>query len=177
MKKLLIGAALLVAVIITGCAPTPVVTTNANGSFSTNYVANAQATQFAAGAQTAAPVIGAAVPAPYGAAVGLGVGLIGIIVGAFSKFQANKANATANLHQSTLQAVVTGIENAVPDIQTALTTVSTSGVLPAQTAASITTANNILSAVKASITSATTANGTAANLNATLAKSGIGPTA
>lgn len=165
----------------TGCAGEQVTaTTNPTTgvvTLVTNYVPNTAATQVGVVAQTTAPIIGATVPQPYGGAAALGVGLLGLLATSIASGIAAYKNAQANLHQSTLQAVVTGIESSIPDIQTALTTTATSGVVSTDTTKAINTANSVLSAVKGSITSATIANGTAINLNKTLATAGVGPTA
>lgn len=165
------------AFILVGCAGQQVSTNPTTGVTTTNYVPNVAATQLAASAQTAAPVIGAAVPQPYGAMAGLAVGLLGLLVGGIASAVAVKKNAQANLHQSTLQSVVTGIESAVPAVQQALTVTAQSGVVAPATVNSLNTANAVLSAVKGSIQSATVASGTATNLNTVLASAGVGPTA
>lgn len=143
----------------------------------TNFVANSTVTSLASTAQSVAPIIQATVPAPYGSIVGYGLGLLGLIGTTIAGGVAASKNAQANLHQSTLQAVVTGIENALPGVQQALATPLPAGAAPASVQTSLTQSNAVLSAVKASITSTTVASGTATNLNTTLAKVGIGPTA
>lgn len=171
---LLLGA-LTCSLFIMGCAESQIVT-DANGNSMTNYVPNATAESIGNQAKAAAPMIGSAIPAPYSAPVTLAIGLLGLLTTAGASLVAKVQNNRANLHMSTLQAVVNGVENAVPDIHAVITSVAGSGVVSDNAAKSLTTADNILSAVKGSIASATQASGTAANLNNILAKQGIGPT-
>lgn len=175
-----LGLILVVAALSFGCAGQTISTVqNPDGTASTvtNYTPNATATQLGNGAQTAALIIGAAVPSPFGGAAALGIGLLGLITTTVAGAIAAGKKAQANLHQNTLQAVITGVENALPGIQQALTTTAASGVASANVNTSLNTANSVLSAVKASITSATFATGTHTNLNNNLAQAGVGPTA
>jgi hypothetical protein len=154
-----------------------VYTTNLVTTYSTNYVGNTTVTQLASTATALAPVIGATVPQPYGAAAGLVVGLLGILGTVAAGSVAAYQNALKNQHKSTLQSVLIGVENALPGVQKALSDTAASGVVPANTAQSLNTASAVLSAVKSSITSTTNATGTANNLNTQLAAVGAGPTA
>jgi len=151
--------------------------TSTNLVVSTNYVANTTVTSLASTSQALTPVITAVVPQPFGDIAGWLVGLAGLLGTTIAGGIASYKNSQANLHQSTLTAVVTGVENALPGIQQALTTQLPAGVASAQVQTSLNQAAAVLGAVKQSITSATAASGTHANLNATLASAGIGPTA
>lgn len=179
MKKtlIIISSIVLTVGIFVGCAGQTTTTNPTTGVVTTNYTPNATAVQLANGAQVTAPVIGATVPQPYGGMVALGIGLLGLLTTGIASSIAAAKNAQANLHQSTLQAVVTGIESAVPSVQQALTTTVQSGVVNTSTTTALNQANAVLSAVKGSIQSATQTSGTASNLNSVLAKTGIGPTA
>lgn len=174
-NKLFLTITTAAMLVIAGCA-TKSVTTSTNPTTGvttsqTNYQANVTAVQAATVATQVAPVVATVNPL-----AGLIVGLVGLLLGGGASAVAVAQNAKANLHQSTLQAVVTGIENAIPSIQSALGTVTASGVAPGANQ-SLTTATTVLGAIKQSISAAATANGTQANLNTQLASAGIGPTA
>lgn len=175
-KSLFLIVTATALLVIAGCATKTVSTNPTTGVTSTNYQANVAAIQVASAATQAAPVIAAALPQPIGSMVGAFLGVLGLLVGGGASAIAVAQNAKANLHQSTLQAVITGVENAIPSIQGAIGTVTTAGIAPSANP-SLATANAVLGAVKQSISAATTANGTQANLNNQLASAGIGPTA
>ena len=109
---------------------------------------------------------------------GLLAGGLGTGVAAYKNSQAKAAQGQADLHQSTLQAVVTGVENALPAVQQALAaSTATGSPMPANVQIALNQANSVISAVKGSIQSAAAASGTLVNLNANLAQAGVGPTA
>ena len=162
-NKIAIILTAVTASILIGCA-VPTVTTNSAGQQVTNYVANPVTTQ---NGQTV-PALAPLAPAPYGAIIGA----VGSLIGLSGAGIATYKNSQANLHQSTLQAVAAGIETALPGVQTAITAAA-----PSIGTSAATTAQTVLSAVKASIASATVANGTANNLNTQLTQMGVGPSA
>ena len=148
--------------------------TTTNYVLSTNYVANTTVTSMASTVTSLAPVA-TAIPV-YGSLISWLLVALGGVGTAVAGAIAVSKNNIANLHQSTLQAVVTGIENATTGVAAAIATPPPAGTVPASVTGALATANTVLSAVKASITAATVASGTATNLNTTLAKTGIGPT-
>lgn len=143
----------------------------------TNYTANGVLTQIAASAPAIGATVTTAVPV-YGGMAGLAIGLIGLLCGGIGGGIAVYKNGVANQHMSTLQAVISGVENALPSVQQALSTTVASGVIPpGQVANALAQANAALGAVKGSITSATNATGTAQNLTTVAATVGAGPLA
>jgi hypothetical protein len=151
-------------------------TTVTNIAYVTNYAPNPTLMQISSSAGAIAPVVTTSVPG-YGAMAGLIIGLIGIVAGGVGSGIAVYKNGVANKNQSTLQAVISGVENAFPAIQQALTTTTASGVLPANLQSAALQAQAALGAVKGSITQATNANGTAPNLTTVAATVGAGPLA
>ena len=153
---------------------TPTYVTNI--TYVTNYAPNPYLMQIASAAPPIATVVTASVPG-YGGMAGLAIGLIGILCGGIGGGIAVYKNGVANKHQSTLQAVISGVENAFPAIQQAISTTTASGVLPANLQSLAAQAQAALGAVKGSITQATNANGTAPNLTTVAATVGAGPLA
>jgi hypothetical protein len=147
-----------------------------NIAYVTNYAPNPTLMQISSSAGAIGPVVTASVPG-YGAMAGLAIGLIGLLAGGIGTGVAVYKNGVANQHLSTLQAVISGVENALPSIQQAISTTTASGVLPANIQAYALQAQQALGAVKGSITQATNATGTAPNLNAVSATVGAGPLA
>ena len=142
----------------------------------TNYSANATLMQISTSAGAIAPVVTSSVPV-YGGMAGLAIGLIGLLCAGIGGGVAVYKNGVANQHMSTLQAVISGVENALPSIQQAISTTTASGVLPANLQAMAAQASAALGAVKGSITAATNATGTAQNLTTIAATVGAGPLA
>lgn len=169
MKRIL---AVLFVIGLAGCAQ-PVVTPESRNTATgeivparTNYVANPAASQIGEIAKGVAPLV----PAPIGEIVGAFGILIGAVAGGIAKYK----NTQANLHQSTIRAVASGIEQSLPGITQAI-----NATIPAAGGSekAMATAQTVLSAVKASIEASTHANGTAANLDNQLAAIGTGPKA
>ena len=154
-----------------------VVLTNFVTQTYTNWVASSVGTNISTVSGMLQPIVTAVVPQPIGGALSLVLGALGLLGTAVGGAIASYKNAQANLHQSTLQAVVTGVETALPSVQQVLTNTAQSANVPGNVQSTLTTANAVLSAVKSSIQSAAVANGTHGNLNSTLANSGLGPTA